>query len=78
MVARRLITFFILGGSSLFVAGSAFLRFSTGLVGAGWFPLLVPAALPPVPSGSAGFEVAGSGETGGCSGDSGRSTIGGA
>jgi hypothetical protein len=74
--ARRLTTFFILGGSRLFAAGSAFFHFSAGSVGADWFPLLAPTALLPAPSRSAGFEAAGSGATGGCSGDSSRSTIG--
>jgi hypothetical protein len=35
VVARRLVTFFILGWSWLFIAGSGFLRFSAGSVGAG-------------------------------------------
>jgi hypothetical protein len=75
-VARRLITFFVLGGSRLFAAGSAFFRFSAGSVRAGWFPLLAPVARLPAPSGSCGFEAAGSGAIGGCFGDSGRSIIG--
>jgi hypothetical protein len=60
----------------LFAAGSAFFHFSVGSVGAGWIPLLAPEAWLPAPSGSSDLEAAGSGATGGCSGDAGRSTIG--
>jgi hypothetical protein len=78
VVAHRLVTFFILGWSRFFIAGSDFLCFSAGSVRAGWLPLLALADLPPVPSGSVGFKLAGSGATGCCSEDFGRSTIGGA
>jgi hypothetical protein len=60
----------------LFTAGSAFFRFSAGLARAGWTLLLVPVGRLPDPSGSSGFEAAGSGATGGCSEDAGRSTTG--
>jgi hypothetical protein len=76
VVARRLTTLFILGRSRLFAAGSTFFRFSASSIGADWFPLLAPAALLPAPSGFDGFGVTDSGAAGGCSGDSGGSTIG--
>jgi hypothetical protein len=75
-VARRLITFFALGGSRFFAAGSAFFRFSAGSTGAGWILLLALGARLPALSGSSGFEAAGSGTTGGCSGDASKSTTG--
>jgi hypothetical protein len=67
-VARHLITFLILGGSRFFAAGSAIFRFSAGSTEAGWILLLALGARLPAPSGSSGFEVAGSRTTGGCSG----------
>jgi hypothetical protein len=63
VVARRLVTFFIFRRGGYFIAGSGFLRFSAGSFGAG---------LPLASSWSAGSEA-----TGGCSGDYGKSMVGG-
>jgi hypothetical protein len=72
-IACRLATFFTLGRRRSRAAGSGFLRLSAGSEEAGWAFLLAPARPSPASSGSVG-----SGAAEHRSGDSGRSTVGGA